>query len=258
MCWALSLLLKFVHLPLGTSSRWGQVWWCTETTCRQGARPRGEGQHTWALGAWPGPPCGQRGLCVCGGRALWQRPSLLAGAFLLKRSHSVCGFLSRLSCCVCSRSCFPVPARHSPRASPMRRFFPQKGLGKQRPGRERLAGRVWRGSQPESEGRRGPWGTGPGTGIRRPWFLGLTGQASYHASLGLSLPSSMGGVTLGCEDSARLPPLVHPRGQPAAEGARTRAGRSAKLWVTGRSCGQLPLRRRGGAGPEQRVKSSSD
>lgn len=89
---ALSLLLKFPSLPLRTSSGRGQVW-RSVTTCRPGARPSRVGTR----GLAPNLPA-DSGAFVCGGgRALWQGPSLLAGAFLLPWSPPICGFLSRLS-----------------------------------------------------------------------------------------------------------------------------------------------------------------
>lgn len=44
------------------------------------------------------PPCRQQGLCVpMAGRTLWQGLSLLAGTFLRKWSHHICGFPNHLS-----------------------------------------------------------------------------------------------------------------------------------------------------------------
>lgn len=146
---------------------------------RAGGTPRGEGNHTWALGAWPQTSLRLAGASACTVVLLWQGPSPLAGTFLLKWSHPICGFLGRLSWCVCSRSCFLVPGKHFPSASPRLALFSLRKASESREFNssswQRECGEGTRASsqpdtqksskcQPESEGQWCPWGTGTGTG----------------------------------------------------------------------------------------------
>lgn len=149
------------------------------------------------------------GLCEpMAGRAHWQGPSLLAGTFLLKWTHHICGFLSRLAGESVQSHALLYPRSISQALTNTALFLAKTLESRQLHGSTR-AGRMWREGkeglfsskpagqteflpthQERNEGQqnstRGGWAPGR---VRRPWFQALSSGLgpSPLTLLGLSL-----------------------------------------------------------------------